>query len=180
MSVFWSLFRRESNSLEVCRCQGLCSLSRHVRCNHVRYGGPGQGPTNPGPIVALACEPPRTICSKSRTWESGQEPVKGVSRRDQFTYFRLLPLGRLLLSPKADARDDIPLNKEMVAKGVWTRSLGTWITDLLSYNQWTGIAQIYAIAAPLVEPACYPIPLCRNDRKNRKRPAPLNSSITQL
>lgn len=79
--------------------EGLCSLSSQMRpCAIV--AGPGQGPRDPGPIVALACQPPRTTCSKPKNsgvgigaGRQGDAAVTG-----QFPCVRVLPLDRLPLS----------------------------------------------------------------------------------
>lgn len=114
-TIFWAVFHRESNNFwrgSGGRCEGLCSLSGQMRpCAIV--AGPGQGPRDPGPIVALACQPPRTTCSKSKNsgvgigaGRQGDAAVTG-----QFPCVRVLPLDRLPLSLplslQADVRDHV-------------------------------------------------------------------------
>lgn len=69
-TIFWAVFIESRIIFEGVSVRG-CSLSGQMRpCAIV--AGPGQGPRDPGPIVALACERPRTTCSKARTRDSGQ------------------------------------------------------------------------------------------------------------
>lgn len=98
------------------RCfEGLCSLSAPMRpCALWPAPAKARGTRDSGPIVALACEAPRTTCSKSRTRESVQEP--GGRRGDaavtgQFPCVRVLPLDRLPLTLQADVRDHVAKNK---------------------------------------------------------------------